>query len=33
MNCIRDCNVTLRWVLLHTTDKGKELILNIFNMI
>ena len=22
MNCIRDCNVTLRWVLLHTTEGG-----------
>ena len=29
MNCIRDCNVTLRWVLLHTSDGGKQfLILN-----
>ena len=22
MNCIRDCNVTLRWVLLHSTEGG-----------
>ncbi|CAB4023119.1 WASH complex subunit strumpellin, partial [Paramuricea clavata] len=25
MNCIRDCNVTLRWVLLHTTDGVSEI--------
>ncbi|XP_046858069.1 WASH complex subunit 5-like [Xenia sp. Carnegie-2017] len=24
MNCIRDCNVTLRWVLLHTTDRAAD---------
>ena len=22
MNCLRDCNVTLRWLMLHTADKG-----------
>ena len=22
MNCIRDCNVTLRWVMLHTSEGG-----------
>lgn len=26
MSCIRDCNVTLRWVLLHTSEAGRVMV-------
>lgn len=22
LNCLRDCNVTIRWLMLHTADSG-----------
>lgn len=23
LNCLRDCNVAIRWLMLHTADSGK----------
>lgn len=25
LNCLRDCNVAIRWLMLHTADTGKAL--------
>ena len=27
LNCLRDCNVSIRWLMLHTADSGRAFLL------
>lgn len=31
LNCLRDCNVAIRWLMLHTAESGEDGCCSIFN--
>lgn len=31
LNCLRDCNVAIRWLMLHTAESGEDDCCSIFN--
>lgn len=33
LNCLRDCNVAIRWLMLHSAESGEKIRLNIFKVL